>query len=251
MLIEDYLLNHPRIAEKGKPLYQRLALALREGIHDGSLDEVDALPSERELAAVLSVSRVTIRKAIQALVGEGLIVQRRGAGNYIARRIQQPLSHLTSFSDDMNRRALSSGVVWLERTIAEPGAEERELLKLTGGEKIARLYRLRTADEQPMALELAILPVRLVPEPEQLNGSLYEYLGEGGNRPVRATQRLRAVSCDTEQATFLRIPPASPVLYIERLSYHENGSPVEFTRSHYRGDSYDFISEMAIKPGQT
>ena len=127
-------------------------------------------------------------------------------------------------------------------------SEERGILKLKGDEQVSRLYRLRTANEQPMALELAILPAHLLPAPELLNGSLYEYLGQQGNRPVRATQRLRAVSCDAEQATFLRVPAGSPVLYIERVSYHSDDLPIEFTRSYYRGDSYDFISEMAIEP---
>lgn len=250
MQVEDYLLHHlVKSKGKGSPLYLRLAQTLRNGIQEGVLDDVETLPGERDLANSLSVSRVTVRKAIQLLVSEGLLIQRHGSGNFIARRIQQPLAHLTSFTDDMKRRELSSGMVWLERSICEPTDEEQATLQLKNNEKVARLYRLRTADEQPMALELATLSEKMVPDPGQLNGSLYEYLGQNKNRPVRATQRLRAVSCDTEQATFLRITPTSPVLYIERISYHENGVPVEFTRSHYRGDSYDFISEMAIKPG--
>ena len=248
MLVKEYLTQHGKLDEKGKPLYLRVAHALRKGIEDGSLDDVEALPGERDLASALSISRVTVRKAIQTLVDEGLLVAKQGAGNFIAQRIEQPLTYLTSFTGDMERRSLSSGVVWLERTLTTPNEEERNTLGLGRGEQIARLYRLRTANEQPMALELATLPEQLVPEPEQLNGSLYKYLEQNGNRPVRASQRFRAVSCDAEQATFLRIDPGSPVLYIERISYHENGSPVEFTRSYYRGDSYDFISEMTIKP---
>ena len=248
MQIEEYLLHHVDIENRKKPIYIRLAESLRKGIQNGMLDDVEMLPAERDLAHHLSISRVTIRKAIQILVSEGLLIQRQGAGNFIARRIQQPLSHLTSFTDDMHSRALNPGIVWLDRRICEPDEDERITLQLTDDERISRLYRLRTANDQPMALELAILSEKLIPDPHQVNGSLYKHLGEQGNAPVKATQRLRAVSCDKEQATFLRINPASPVLYIERISYREDGSPVEFTRSHYRGDSYDFISEMAIKP---
>ena len=238
MQVGDYLVQHVERNVAGIPLYLRIAQALRKGI----------LPAERDLAAVMSVSRVTVRKAIQLLVSEGLLIPRQGAGNFIAKRMQQPLSHLTSFTDDMTRRDLTSGIVWLERTLCDATTDEQDILKLKKDKQVARLYRLRTANEQPMALELAVLPARYLPEPEQLNGSLYEYLGRHSNRPVRATQRLRAVSCDAEQATFLRVPAGSPVLYIERISYHPDDFPIEFTRSYYRGDSYDFISEMAIEP---
>ncbi len=234
--------------DSSAPLYMRLARGLRKALAQEQTDEEQALPSERELALSLSVSRVTVRKAIQKLAAEGLLVQRQGAGTFVARRMVQPLKHLTSFSEDMQSRQLVSGVVWLERRLCTASEMESQALQLEANESVARLYRLRTADEQALALELAVLPQHLVPLPDQFNGSLYEYLGQQGNRPVRATQRLRAVPCDKEQATFLRVEPGSPVLYIERNSFKSDGTPVEFTRSYYRGDSYDFLSEMAIEP---
>ncbi|MGB0865466.1 MAG: GntR family transcriptional regulator, partial [Granulosicoccaceae bacterium] len=206
-----------------------------------------ALPSERELANALSVSRVTVRKAIQKLAAEGLLVQRQGAGTFVAHRLEQPLKNLTSFSEDIKSRNLHSGILWLDRSIGEASDVESKALKLPERAPVSRLYRLRTANEQALALELAVLPRALLPQPEQLNGSLYEYLDQQNNRPVRATQRLRAVACDAEQATFLRVEPGSPVLYIERHSTLADGSPVEFTRSYYRGDSYDFVSELAVE----
>lgn len=248
MQIEQYLQQALADETSNNALYERLASALRKGIHQGDLlDESEALPSERDLATILDISRVTVRKAIQVLVSEGLLIQKRGAGTFIAKRVEQALSHLTSFSEDMEQRHLNAGIVWLERHIGMPSAEECQILKLESHERIARLYRLRTANDQPMALELAVLPEHLITDPTQVSGSLYEFLGRSGNRPVRAIQRLRAVPCSTEQAVFLRISPGSPVLYIERYSFHANGSPVEFTRSHYRGDSYDFVSEMTLQ----
>lgn len=249
MQIEQYLQQVLADETDNKALYERLADALRKGIQQELLDESEALPSERDLATILDMSRVTVRKAIQLLVSEGLLIQRRGAGTFIAKRVEQTLGHLTSFSEDMELRHLSSGIVWLERHIGVPSAEERQVLQLGEQEQVARLYRLRTANEQPMALEMAVLPEHLVPDPTQVSGSLYEFLGRLGNRPVRAIQRFRAVPCSAEQAVFLRISPGSPVLYIERYSFHADGSPVEFTRSHYRGDSYDFVSEMTIQQG--
>ncbi|HPE62151.1 MAG: GntR family transcriptional regulator [Thiothrix sp.] len=248
MTMEPYIRQHASLLEGGDaPMYQRLAGLLRQGINDHSLERDQPLPGERDLANLLSVSRVTVRRALGILVSEGLLTQRQGAGTFIASRMEQPLGHLTSFTEDMQHRRLVSGVVWLERSRREASVTECGLLALDAGEQVASLYRLRTANEEPLALEHAVLSARLLPEPETLNGSLYRYLDALDSRPVRATQRLRAVPCDQEQATLLRVTPGSPVLYIERHSFLADGTPVEFTRSHYRGDSYDFVSEMAIR----
>ncbi len=248
MTLSQFISDNIRLDDQDNaPLYMRLARGLRHLIDSKSIDDEQALPSERDLADALSVSRVTVRKAIQKLAAEGLLVQRQGAGTFVARRLVQPLKHLTSFSEDMKSRQLSSGVMWLERCLCAASDLEREALQLDAETPVARLYRLRTANEQALALELAVLPPHILPEPERLNGSLYEHLDQQGNRPVRATQRLRAVPCDAEHATFLRVEPGSPVLYIERHSFKADGTPVEFTRSYYRGDSYDFVSEMAIE----
>lgn len=246
MPVASYLLEHFDQQDQGLPLYDRLADLLRHGIKTGRLGDVEILPSERELANLLAVSRVTVRKSINLLVSEGLLVQKQGSGTYIAKRFEQGLQSLTSFTEDMQKRGLSSAVVWLGRSTQIASPEECAALNLATDAQVTRLYRLRTANEEPLALELAVLPASLVPDPYQVQGSLYDYLQGIGHRPVRAKQRLRAVACDAEQATFLRIAIGSPVLYIERNSYLADGSPVEFTRSYYRGDSYDFISELSL-----
>lgn len=247
MLVGDYLVeSFVQHNQQNAPLYDRLADVLRVGIQNGRLEQAEVLPSERDLASLLSVSRVTVRKAINLLVSEGLLVQRQGSGTYIAKRLEQGLKHLTSFTEDMQQRNLVSGVVWLGRKIQVASAEEIKALALPAGAEVAQLYSLRTANHEPLALELAVLPKAFVPDPLLINGSLYSYLDQTGYRPVRAMQRFRATACDAEQANFLRIPTGSPVLYIERLSYLADGTPVEFTRSHYRGDSYDFVSELNL-----
>lgn len=251
MSLSDFIQSNADLgAHHSAPLYVQLARALRNALKSAEFDNQAALPSERELASSLSVSRVTVRKALQKLVSEGLLVQRQGAGTFVADRMVQPLEFLTSFSEDMRSREKAPGVVWLERSLGAASELERQALNLEADAKVARLYRLRTANEQAVALELAVLPQHLLPDPEHFNGSLYEHLHRDGNRPTRANQRLRAVPCDPEQAPFLRIEPGSPVLYIERKSYSASGMAVEFTRSYYRGDSYDFISEMAVEPSK-
>jgi len=89
------------------PLYQQLQRAIREAINSHVLAPDDALPAERQIAAELSVSRITVRKAIDGLVEEGLLVRRQGSGNFVCSRIEKNFAKLTSFSEDMRSRGRS------------------------------------------------------------------------------------------------------------------------------------------------
>ncbi len=241
--ISRAMLKH---SDLGLPLYQQLETALRENIDEGRLTNSIPLPGERDIAQSLDISRVTVRKAIQNLVKDGILTQRQGAGTFVSERMEQPLDYLSGFTEDMQLQGLNSGVVWLERKLRIATKEEVNLLRLSKNERVAHLYRLRTANEKPMALEMAVLSERIIPDPEAINGSLYDHLNEKKLRPTRANQRFRAGLCNEEQMTFLRIAAGSPVLFIERRSFLADGTPIEVTRSNYRGDSYDFVSELTI-----
>src|SRR5688572_21603781 len=93
-------------SSSSQPLYQQLQRALREAIEKRILGPDDALPSERQLAAELGVSRITVRKAIDGLISEGLLVSRQGSGNFVSTRIDKNFAKLTSFSEDMRARGL-------------------------------------------------------------------------------------------------------------------------------------------------
>src|SRR5918911_231219 len=86
------------------PLYQQLQRAIREAIAQRRLSPDDALPPERQIASELAVSRITVRKAIDGLVEEGLLIRRQGSGNFVANRVEKNFSKLTSFSEDMRAR---------------------------------------------------------------------------------------------------------------------------------------------------
>ena len=231
------------------PLYLRLQEAIKGAITNGSLKPLDALPGEREIAQTLSVSRVTVRKALSGLVGEGLLEQRQGSGTYVARRppsLEQPLSRLTSFSEDMRQRGLTTTSRWLDRTVSVTSNREAIHLALSPQDRVARLSRLRFADGVPMAIERATIPQRFLDDPEAVEASLYETLEARGHKPVRALQRLSAANLGREEARLLAVPPGSSALSIERVAYLASGQPVEFTRSFYRGDIYDFVAELTL-----
>lgn len=237
------------LAPAGGPLYVQLRKRIEAGIASGLLASDTSLPPEREIAAITELSRVTVRKAIAELVERGLIVKKQGSGSFVAHaraRVGQPLSRLTSFSEDMARRGFRAGMDWLERGLFLPAPDEVQALGLGPGDQVARLARLRRADGRPMAIERASLPPDLLPNPLVVTRSLHEVLGQAGFSPVRAVQKISAINLGAVDAELLGVAPTSAGLRIERVSYLPDGRVVEFTRSLYRGDTYDLITELFV-----
>lgn len=234
-----------RLDEQGRaPLYQQLQRALRDAIADNRLAADEALPPERDLAEEFGVSRITVRKALDALVGEGLLTRRQGAGTFVAARVEKSFSKLSSFSEDMISRGRKPESAWLSRSSGTVTPEESMTLSLSPGALVYRFNRIRYADGAPMALEYATVPGFSLPSEAAVEESLYEALDRHGARPVRALQRLRAVLFTAEKAKLLGVPDGSPGLLIERRGFLKDGRPVEFTQSYYRGDAYDFVAEL-------
>ena len=231
------------------PLYLRLQERIQAAIEGGDLKPLQALPGERAIAQAVNVSRVTVRKALSGLVSAGLLEQRQGSGTYVARKpplVEQPLSRLTSFSEDMRMRGLVTTSRWLDRDVSTASTKEAMHLALSPQDRVCRFRRLRFAGGVPMAIELAAVPHRYLPDPQAVKTSLYAVLDELGVKPVRALQRLSAANLGHEDAGLLGVPSGSAALSIERISYLPNGQPVEFTRSFYRGDTYDFVAELNL-----
>ncbi|SHM41795.1 GntR family transcriptional regulator [Duganella sacchari] len=228
------------------PLYQQLQRTLREAIAQRLLQPDDALPPERKLAADLSVSRLTVRKALDGLVAEGLLVRRPGSGNFINHtRIEQNFSRLSSFSEDMHARGRRPHSAWLHRSAGTATPDEALRLRLRPGETVYRFNRVRFADERPMCLEYATVAGHCLPSLEAVDKSMYEALQRSGNRPVRALQRLSALLLNAEQARLLDAKEGDAGLAVERLGFLSDGRVVEFCRSYFRGDAYDFVAELS------
>ncbi|MCI2397775.1 GntR family transcriptional regulator [Aliiroseovarius subalbicans] len=253
MSVIAFLTPDSWLDEGSGPRYRRLQKRIEEGIGTDLLPPNAPLPPEREIAALTGLSRVTVRKAMQALVEQGAIVQKQGSGSFIADiapRVEQSLSRLTSFTEDMARRGLKSESQWLERGMFMPSPEEVVTLALDPHAPVARIARLRVAGGRPMAIERASLPPDLLPDPTGVTRSLYEVLGRDGNRPERAIQKISAINLDAEDAALLGVPTGAAGLKIERTSYLPGGRVAEFTRSIYRGDAYDFVAELRLSDRQ-
>ena len=228
-------------------LYQRLASGLRDAIERGVVRPAEALPAERDLAMDFSVSRITVRKALDALVAEGLLIRRQGAGTFVAARVEKQFAKLSSFTEDMAARGRSVRTEWLLRGEGTVTPDESLMLGLSPGAGVHRFRRIRFADDLPMAIEHSAISGFALPGAEAVGDSLYAALEDTGNRPVRALQRLRAVLFTTEQAKLLGIEKGAPGLYIERRGFLDDGRAVEATQSWYRGDTYDFVAELSTR----
>ena len=190
----------------GGPRYLQLKRMIEEAVRSGAIRPGEALPAEREIAARTALSRVTVRKAVQDLVREGLLVQRHGSGTFVAPRVgrvEQSLSNLTSFTEDMASRGIAVRSVWLDRGIYAPVA---------GGVHRARpvLERARFA-HRPAAHRRRRAPRHRAGRPSRrarcrilrvVDRSLYAALEKTGMRPVSAVQRISAALLGGRTPTF-------------------------------------------------
>lgn len=227
------------------PLYQQLQRALREAIETRLIGPDDALPPERDIAEDFHISRITVRKAIDGLVSEGLLVRRQGAGTFVCARVEKNFSKLTSFSEDMQARGRTPRSVWVRKAEGSVTPEEALTLRSSPGTPVYRFHRIRYADDAPMCIEYATILASCLPSLDAVESSLYEALERSGNRPVRALQRLRAVLFSAEQAKLLQIRERDAGLLVERVGFLKDGRAVEFTQSYFRGDIYDFVAELS------
>lgn len=249
MSVAEFLAPDQWLQADAGPRYVQLRQRLSDGVEQGILKAGSSLPPEREIASITDLSRVTVRKAIQSLAEAGVIVQKQGSGSFVAMdtpQIEQSLSRLTSFTEDMSRRGMSSESRWLERGLFMPSPDEVLALALSPDASVSRIARLRTADDRPMAIERASLPTDILPNPLLVETSLYEVLGAAGLRPVRALQKISAINLAEADARLLEVQEGEAGLRIERTSYLGDGRVVEFTQSIYRGDAYNFVAELRL-----
>jgi GntR family transcriptional regulator len=234
------------------PMYYQIMRQLLEKISGGEFVVDTALPPERELAEAYRVSRMTVRQAIAELVNEGILVRRKGIGTFVAPpKLEQTLSRLTSFTEDMAQRGMKAGASVLSFEKIIPDSSIRKILGLNVEDQAFECVRLRLADEEPMALETTTLAVSLCPQlrREDLeNSSLYSVLAERwGVRLDYSMQSIEPALAPPYEASLLHVPIGSPLLLMHRTTYDQDGRVVEHVKSLYRGDRYKFVIELRRK----
>lgn len=225
------------------PLHTQIAEALRLQIQNDDFKSEESFPSERELAERYSVSRMTVRQALQKLRQEGLIYHERGVGTFVNnRKIDVHTRNLNGFSDEMISLGLSpsSKVLGMSRELADK--QIMHDLDLGNGAEVFRLERLRLADDEPMALETTYLPTYLFPKLDEIDltkNSLYQLLVQNYDIQMHhASEVLEAAAASRFVAQQLGIKTGNPVLIVHRVVFSETNLPIESAHTIYRADRY-------------
>jgi GntR family transcriptional regulator len=217
----------------------------------------DSIPSERQLGVDLSVSRLTVRAALDELVREGYLVRRRGAGTFVAAPKVAKGIDINSFSDDMRARGMTPASRTLDLRVVPAGARLGRILHVSPAEPVVAVKRLRLADGDPMAIELLHVRQSLVPgmtAADLEENSFYDLLASRYDLSiVGGSQTIEPTVTNEEESSVLGVPLHSPALLFERVTRSASGDIVEFTSSTYRGDRYRLVTELGAggRPAQS
>ena len=233
------------------PLYMQIKALLTQGLTQGDWKAGDALPSETELAARFKVSQGTVRKALDAMALERLLVRRQGKGTFVATHAEQQVQYrfLRLMPDTPPRVAMQRRFLDLKRQ--RPPVEVARALGLGGAQIVFRLRRLLLAQDKPVVLDEIWLPAGLfeglsVERMSSYAGPMYGlFESEFGVRMIRAEEKIRAVAADEAQARLLSLPLGTPLLSVERLSLTYADRPVEFRRGLYCTAAHYYRNELS------
>jgi GntR family transcriptional regulator len=195
-------------------------------------------PSERELVQLFGVARMTVRQALDALVGEGLLERVPGRGTFVANNRVDQVPRLTGFAEEMARRGMVPGSRTLLARAESAGPGVARALEIGLGDPVVHWQRLRLADGSPMCLEDAYLTAELVPGLiEKLPESLYAELERRNLSPTWGEDSVDAGLAQEPEAKLLAVSPGHPVLRVARRAFCDR-TPVEVSRSTYRADRF-------------
>ena len=246
------MMNRMNTDDEAIPFYKQLKEKILEDIEMGNLKHGDKLPSERELAEMFAISRMTARHTLSILEREGVVERRVGAGTFIANnKIEMDFITFNSFTNIMINRGLvpNTQILSMKKIKAKPVLAHK--LKLPVDEELVAIKRLRLVNEMPIAIEESFLPEKLVPNIDMIitdNSSLYQILeSEYGIVLVKAKTHMQ-VSISTESdSKLLKIRSESPCILQEAVAFDRNEREIEFSTSLTRSDIVRFYSESNLR----
>lgn len=229
------------------PVYIQIHNQIRDEIEKGKWTVGDRIPSERELATQFSVSRMTLRQAVQTLVDEGILERKIGSGTFVAsKKVQEKMIGIESFTDIM----LSQGRKPTSKTISyhvKPAStSEAEKLQLDESQMVLRMERIRYADGVPICFEVATIPYIFIDglSKSAVTRSLYKSLEEEKGFVIgRAEQTVSAMLASERISDYLAIKRSDAILRLKQISYFADGQPFEYVRTQYVGNRFEFYLE--------
>lgn len=230
------------------PIYYQLEEHIRDLIEKGELKPGDLLPAEREYAEKYQISRMTVRQAFTKLVNEGYLFRMQGKGTFVAeRKIEQALHGLTSFTEDMKARGFVPGSQLIHFEIIPATGTIAKQLSIKEYAPVYEIQRIRLADDVPMALETNYISANLIKGLTEkiVNQSLYAYMeGQLQLTIDHASQIIESSVANQSEANYLKVKKGAPVMLIQRNTFLQDGTPVEYVKSVYRADRYKFMIQM-------
>lgn len=233
-----------------RPLYQQIKELLTRSLQSGEWKPGEAIPSEMDLASRFKVSQGTVRKAVDDLATDNLLVRRQGKGTFVATHAEEQTQYrflrLTPDAGQSGR---------LQRQLLDcmrmrSPKEDSHLLGLKSGATLVQVRRLLLDDQRPVVLDDIYLPGALFKglTAERMRsyiGPMYRlFEAEFGVRMIRAEEKIRAVAADAVQAQILGVAPGAPLLSVERLSFTYGDRPVELRRGLYRTEHFHYRNEL-------
>jgi len=232
------------------PLYRQIKELLLLSLESGEWQPGAAIPSEIDLASRFGVSQGTVRKAIDELSSESLLVRRQGKGTFVATH-SEPLTQFRF----LRLKALEGGQQQPERHLIDcrrvrASGEIARMLDLKSGESIVVLRRVLLFGGTPTVLDEISLPGTIfkgmtLAKVSGYKGPLYDlFETEFGVRMIRADERIRAVAADANAAEYLNVEPEFPLLCVDRVSFTYGDRAVEFRRGLYRTERHYYANKL-------
>lgn len=235
-----------------QPLYDQVRETIAAQIRSGVIPPGARLQSERHLADQMGVSRVTVRRALDALADDGLVRAARGSGRFVSEgALAEPPNALLSFTELGAERGLQATSRVLCSHVRPATLEESEVFGIAPGANVFELDRLRMLDGVAVALDHSRIPVAFAPGLPTIDfgsASLYAALDTAGAGLVRADYTTEAVAAGADQARQLGVTSGSPLLLATTTSYDASDRVVELSETAYRSDRYRFRATLVRKP---
>ncbi|MCJ1735638.1 GntR family transcriptional regulator [Listeria ivanovii] len=226
--------------------YETIAFDLRKKILSGFYKQNDQLPLEKEMCEEYDTSRITVKKAMDQLVLEGLVVKRRGAGTFV-KDVENPDADVLQsmqfmgFSEENKHRNVSSDILKFE--IINPDESTLNKLRISELDFVYRIIRVRKIDKKPHAIEECFMPINLISglRMDIVASSIYTYIESVLGFSIQSAHKTVSAMMPTEfEKEYLKIADVSPILNIEQVAYLDNGQPFEYSNTKYRADKYEF-----------
>ena len=231
------------------PLYYQLKQDILQKIESGVWKPGDQLPTEKWFCETYQISRATIRKTLDELIFEGVITRTRGKSAAVARqKVNRQISSLTGLHEELSQRglAMSSSILWGKKVPAEKDLAQK--LSVPEGEPLWAGRRVRMADGVPIADQTTFLVQRFVPglDAKVLESkSLYSILENEYHLSLSyGRQTIGASVASREQARLLKIPADIPLLTVERTTYLQDDTPLEYTLNYYVSTLYSITTVL-------